>query len=177
MEKYIALLRGINVGGHRLIKMEHLKDVFYAMKFKSVQTYIQSGNIIFETKATDAIVLQQKIEQQLYDVYGFEVTIFIRTIKEIELAIKNNPFKPSEIPATNQPYVTFLHTPPTAAQIELLLSYNSEVDIFRVAGSEVYSVTHKDKGKSVFSANFIENKLKKPATARNWLTVQKLLTF
>jgi uncharacterized protein (DUF1697 family) len=77
MEKYIALLRGINVGGHRLIKMEHLKDVFYAMKFKSVRTYIQSGNIIFETKATDAIALQQKIEQQLYDVYGFEVTTFI----------------------------------------------------------------------------------------------------
>ena len=171
MEKYIALLRGINVGGYRLIKMEHLKDVFYAMQFKSVQTYIQSGNIIFETKATDAIVLQQKIEQQLYDVYGFEVITFIRTIKEIELAIKNNPFKPSEIPATNQPYVTFLHAPPTAAQTELLLSYNSEVDIFRIAGSEVYSVTYKDKdkdkGKSVFSANFIENKLKKPATARN----------
>lgn len=177
MEKYIALLRGINVGGHRIIKMEHLKDVFYSMEFKNAQTYIQSGNIIFETKRTDVTVLQQKIEQQLYDVYGFEVTTFIRTVKEIEQVIENNPFKASEIPTTNQPYVTFLHTPPTAAQTELLLSYNNEVDIFRVAGSEVYSVTYKDKGTSVFSANFIEKKLKKPATARNWLTVQKLLTF
>lgn len=175
MEKYIALLRGINVSGQKLIKMEHLREVFLEMKFKNVKTYIQSGNIVFESKATDHARLQQKIEKQLLDTYGFEVTTFIRTPAKMEAVLKNNPLKKIPPPATNQPYVSFLHNDISKEEKDLLLSFNSEVDIFAANAGEIYSYTYKDKGKSVFSANFIERKLKKPVTVRNWLTVQKLL--
>ncbi|HEX4207945.1 MAG TPA: DUF1697 domain-containing protein [Ktedonobacteraceae bacterium] len=93
---YIAFLRGINVGGHQ-VKMERLRELFTEMGFTHVRTYIQSGNIFFETTLTDREALAQTIERHLYEALGYEVPVFLRTIPELEQIMEMNPFKHLEV--------------------------------------------------------------------------------
>ncbi|MBS1771223.1 MAG: DUF1697 domain-containing protein [Bacteroidetes bacterium] len=174
MERYIAMLRGINVSGQKIIKMEHLRSVFNDMKFKNVATYIQSGNVLFDSKETDEAELVQKIEKQIKKIYGWDVPTFVRTIPQLQSVIKNNPFKKIIPPEAVQPYVTFLHTEPTKEQKTMLEALSCDTDTFAVKGREVYTLLYKDKGKPLFTNMFLEKKLKMPGTGRNWLTVNKL---
>lgn len=175
MERYIAMLRGINVSGQKIIKMTDLKAMFEALKFKNVTTYIQSGNVLFETRETEEATLNKKIELHLSKTLGYDVPVFLRTTDEIAAVIEAQPFKPAQIPVTNQPYVTFLHETPGKDAIKLLESFNGDTDLFKVTNREVYAVQYKDKGKPLFTNMFIEKKLKMPATGRNWLTVNKFM--
>ena len=92
METYIALLRGINVSGHRMIKMEELKNVMSELNFFNIRTYIQSGNIIFETEKTGSAYLEKQIGETILKHYGFSVPVVIRSRPEMETIYKNNPF-------------------------------------------------------------------------------------
>lgn len=175
MERYIAMLRGINVSGQKIIKMEHLRAMFDEMKFKNVVSYIQSGNVLFDTKETDEAVLVQKIEKQILKTFGWEVPTFVRTIPQMQAVIRNNPFKKIIPPEAVQPYVTFLHTEPTKEQKLMLEGLSCETDTFAIKGREVYTLLYKGKGKPLFTNMFLEKKLKMPGTGRNWLTVNKLI--
>src|SRR5438552_19199303 len=108
MTKYIAFLRGINVSGQKLIKMEDLSRMFAEFGFHNVKTYIQSGNVIFETAEPNPDTLTEKIEQGLHESLGYEVTVILRTFLEVEDLVKRDPFKGTKADGNAKMYVTFL---------------------------------------------------------------------
>src|SRR5437870_1152635 len=109
MKKYTAFLRGINVGGNKLIKMDELKDAFTSLGFKEVRTLIQSGNVIFEGKETEAKTIRKKIEKMLKETFGHDVTVIIRTEDEIKKIISQSSFKKVFSPVKDAAgYITLL---------------------------------------------------------------------
>lgn len=177
MPKYVALLRAINVSGSRLIKMEALREIFAALKLKNVSTYIQSGNVFFDSPETDAAKLRQKIEKHLLKSLGFEVETILRTDEEIAAVIKYDAFKKMKAGEGASTYVDFLSEEPNKEKKDLITALSNEVDQYLFKGKELYIVVYKDKGKSNATNAMIERKLKLFATMRNWNTVNKLHTL
>src|SRR6185312_4662078 len=176
MIRHIAFLRGINVSGSKLIKMEELRPMFEALKFKNVKTYIQSGNVLFDTKETDEAALNKKIEKHLHKCLGYEVTVVLRTLEEIAEIIKKNPFPKVTVGKELQLYVSFLHTKPDAKLTAALIALKNEYEEFIVKNREVYCLcSKKADGTRLFSNTLVEKKLQLPATTRNWATVNKVL--
>lgn len=176
MIKYAAFLRGVNVGGHHIVKMEELRRIFAALDaVENVKTYIQSGNVIFETSAaTDSAALAEKIEQELGAALGFEVKTMLRTFAELEEIAAANPFKEPEAGAKT--YVCFLSAAPDAEAKNSLLALANDFEAFRFRSREMYCLIRPGKpGKELFSNNFIEKRLKVAATTRNTATVDKIL--
>lgn len=172
---YVALLRGINVSGQKLIKMEHLREIFESMRFQQVRTYIQSGNVLFESDERDADLLKNKIEKELHGVLGYDVPVILRTRQELEDVVRSNPFLEGDIAGEGKLYVTFLSEAPSASAVEHMMTFNSNVDDYRIVGREVYILCRQQYGKSLYSNNFVEKKLKLTATSRNWETTKKLV--
>jgi len=175
MIKYIAFLRGINVSGHRIIKMEELRKMFEALKFKNVKTYIQTGNVVFETTVKDPDSLTRKIEKHLHKSLGYEVETMLRTIPEMEEIIKNNPFKKVKLDKTLHLYLTFLYDGPSVELKKTLISLSDDIATFKIREREVYTLYNKNNAKHPFSNNFVEKKLKVAATTRNWNVINKVL--
>lgn len=173
MTRYIALLRAINVGGHN-IKMETLRGHFEALGLDKVETFINSGNVIFETRAVQTGGLEKKIEAALRPAMGYEVTTFIRSAAEFAgLAAYQPPFPP--LPAEGGLYVAFMQAPPGPPAQKNLAALETETDRFHVHNSEVYwwrAGRYSDSPLS--SSGRFEKLLGAPATVRNSTTVQKL---
>ncbi|RKN82149.1 DUF1697 domain-containing protein [Paenibacillus ginsengarvi] len=174
MAIYIALLRGINVSGQKLIKMDRLKEMFETMPVRNVRTYIQSGNVVFTAEETDTERLRLLIESKLREALGYGVDVVVRTKEELERAIAGNPFGGEEAAGEAKLYVSFLSGEPEPAAAERLASLRSEVDEYRLIGCEAYILCRERYGQSLFSNNFLEKKLGVLATTRNWRTVNKL---
>lgn len=174
MTTYIALLRGINVSGHKKIAMTHLKSVFETIGFANIRTYIQSGNVLFESEEQEPRKLERTIERELERAYGFAVNVVVRTKDELRAVIDRNPFALRELADGDQLYVTFWADVPEPEAVQRLAAYSGDVDEYAFAPREVYLLCRKGYGTSKFSNNFLENKLKLPATTRNWATVNKL---
>jgi len=175
--KYVAFLRGINVGGHNKIKMETLREMFASLRFENVKTYINSGNVIFETANTDDNKLTAKIEQAIQAEFSLNIKVMVRTISEIEDIIKNNPFD-GQFTNDKDLHVLFLAESLSEEKKNLLLSNNNEFEQFAVRHREVFCLL---RGGSVLDSllgkDYLGKKLKTPATARNWRTVNKILEF
>jgi len=170
MTKYIALLRAINVSGTKLIKMDHLRKLFEAFGLSSVQTYIQTGNVIFETKAKNTPLFESKLEKQLEAALGYRVEVFVRSMDELANIVAQDHFEPQP---QDTLHVVFLRGKPAKTQLDILKKYNSPADEFAVSSREVYNLRH-DRDTSVFSNNFIE-KIFGVATTRNMTTLKKIL--
>ena len=170
MTKYIAFLRAVNVSGHNLIKMADLKRMFESVGLENVQTFIQSGNVVFESSEKDTASLEKRIESQLEKASGYKIRLFVRTMRELQSIVSKSPFEPK---ADETAYVAFLNQKPDKEQGQVLMSFKSEADDFAVKGREVY-ILRRDREKSVFSNNFIEKILKLPATTRNLTTIKKI---
>ncbi len=170
MRTYISILRGINVGGHKKIKMVDLKCLYEELGFTNVQTYIQSGNVVFEYKKTDAIVLQQIIFEGIKEKYGFEVPNFILNSKDIESALKNNPY-----PHIEKIFFIFLSTIPEQVNIDKLSNYKYDDEYYTLKGKIIYYYSTGDYSRAKMGNNFFEKKLKVIATSRNLNTTKKLL--
>ncbi|MGA7161475.1 MAG: DUF1697 domain-containing protein [Bacteroidota bacterium] len=177
MNTYIALLRGINVSGQKIIKMEALKKAFESLNYKRVTTYIQSGNVVFGAATANTLVLRTQIEKKLLKSFGFEVSVIVKTVKEIEEIIKRNPFKKVKTEKGERLHVSFLSGMPTKAAGKRLTAVKNDVDEIRLSGSEVYILCRNGYGKSLFTNTFVEKKLAVSATTRNWDTVQTLLSL
>jgi uncharacterized protein (DUF1697 family) len=175
MAAYIALLRGINVTGRKIIRMKDLRASFEALGFRRVKTYVQSGNVIFEA-GKDAN-LGGKIEKMIQADYGFGVSVFVKTPREMAQVISNNPFPKPEGIEDSRLYVTFLSAsaPPTAEKA--LKGLATEQERFHVAGREVYLCCPNGYGKTKLSNSAIEKKFGVVATTRNWKTVNALLAL
>lgn len=173
--KYVAFLRGINVGGKTIIKMEALRQVFSALGFENVKSYIQSGNVIFETRKTDDQKLAAKIEAAVEKEF-FKTPVMVRSIDEIKDAFENNPFADEKF-EDKLFHILFLSEKLSDEKAEMLLSKSTENEKFAVRNREVYCLLRDGVADSLLGKKFIDNKLKTPATARNWRTIKKLLEF
>ena len=177
MTNHIAMLRGINVSGQKLVKMERLRASLSALGLGNVQTYIQSGNIVFAAPAEPAGRLIAKIEQKILADFGFPVPVFLRTAKELEKIVKQNPFlKVSEIDPTKL-HVTFLAGDPPAKSIEQLEPLAVPGERLFIMGREIYLYCPHGYGDTKLSNANIERKLSVGATTRNWKTVNTLLAM
>lgn len=176
MDKKIAILRGINVGGRRKILMADLRILFEDLGFTDVETYIQSGNVIFkyDNKLNDTEI-GDKIENAISDQYGFEVPVLVRSAKEWEQSVQNNPFYQTKEEDVTQLHLTFLKEKPTSENQLKTESYNYEPDQFVIKGKDVFIFCHGKYHQSKLTNKFFEKKLKVSATTRNWKTVLKLL--
>jgi len=175
MQYKIALLRGINVGGNRKIKMADLKIALGQLHFSEIQTYIQSGNIVFKTNTTDShIELASAIQQLILSEFGHEVPVVVFEADLLQEITANNPFK-NEEDFLNRLYVSFLNTKPNANVIEEFNQLHFEGDQFKTFSNYVFVLYKTKQSQSKLTNNLIEKKLKVQATTRNWKTVLKLL--
>jgi len=174
MTRYAAFLRGINVSGQKIIKMERLKEIFESMKVKNVKTYIQSGNVIFDSSESNSETLINKIESHIKKSLGYEVTVITRTAAEIEKVITQNPFAKKKLDKDYNLYITFLAEEPTDALKKSLMESRDEIANYKIINREVYTLYKRSNAKHPFSNNFVEKKLKVAATTRNWNVVNKI---
>jgi len=173
MTRTIAFLRAINVGGHT-VKMERLRELFESLGFSEVETFIASGNVIFEAKAADSKLLERKIEAHLKEALGYEVATFLRNTAEVAAVAAYQPFKQSALEAATALNVAFLSGPPEEASIKRLMALRTDIDDFHVHGREVYWLCRKRQSESTFSNAALEKALGRPSTLRGLSTVQKI---
>jgi len=171
--KYIVLLRGINVGGKKRIKMADLVEALEPLGFKNIRTYLQSGNVIFEYDSIDSDEIAKDIKEKISQTFGISVNIIIRTEDELENIIKSNPFVKDPDIEIDKLHVTFLKDLPDP-EINLDLK-RSENEKFEVIGREIYLYLPNGYGRTKLTNNIFEKKLKTIATTRNWKTTNKLL--
>lgn len=174
--KYVAFLRGINVGGKNKVKMETLREICTEQGFENVKTYINSGNIIFETAKSDDKKLAEKIEKAIENEFSLNIKTMVRSIAEIEDIVKNNPFD-GQFENDKDMHVFFLDEDLPAEKREQLLSQNSENEMFDVRNREIFCLLRVSVLDSLMGKDYIGKKLKVSATARNWRTVNKILEF
>ncbi len=180
MTTYIALLRGINVGGKNMIKMADLKRTLEAMGLSRVQTYIQSGNVLFES-AEDEEPLRRRVEREIETVFGIAVTVMLRTAEELRHVAANCPFTAAEIAQAESTcvgeclHVAFLLEAPAQESIDRVSAYRSDADQFRIAGREAFLLFSDSIRTSKVALNL--HKLNVPTTVRNWKTVNKLVAL
>lgn len=174
MPRFIAFLRAINVGGHN-VKMEHLRKLFEALGFSNVETFIASGNVIFEAPAANAQELEKQIESHLQKSLGYAVATFLRSPAELADIAGYRPFAAAELDAQgNSLYIAFLPAPPGREAQHKLMAFRTPVDDFHIHNREVYWLARKKISESTFSGALLEKAIGMPATVRNVTTVKKL---
>jgi uncharacterized protein (DUF1697 family) len=174
MPIWVALLRGINVSGQRPIPMERLRGSFASMGFRGVRTYVQSGNVVFETAANIRDALTAKTEEGIRRDFGFSVVVILRTAKELEKIVKTNPFLSEETIEQTKLHVTFLARPPINTALKNLETLPTSPDRFRLIGGEIYLYCPDGYGRTKLSNSAFEKKLSVGATTRNWKTTTVL---
>jgi uncharacterized protein (DUF1697 family) len=177
MTTYVALLRGINVSGQKIIKMDALRKIFESLHFQDVKTYIQSGNVIFKTPEEDRESLVHRIEEELKRTLGYEVTVILRMVAELAEVVRQNPFASAIASENEKVYITFLAKQPSAEAIQKLESFKNDIDDFCVVNREVFLLCRQSYGRSKFSNNFFEKILGVSATTRNLETVNKIISM
>ncbi|MFC5703408.1 DUF1697 domain-containing protein [Cohnella faecalis] len=180
MTIYAALLRGINVGGNHLVKMADLKKLFEGLGLARVQTYIQSGNVLFDSAEEEA-PLRLRLERELEAACGFPIPVLLRTAAELRDIVANCPFPEEELAqaAANSKgetlYVSMLLEPPANDALERLRPYANEDDRFRDVGRDIHFLFGSGLSDSKLGNNL--QKLKLPTTMRNWKTMNKLVAL
>ncbi|MBT8262953.1 MAG: DUF1697 domain-containing protein [Flavobacteriaceae bacterium] len=169
MYRYIALLRGINVGGHKKLPMAELRTLFESLGFVDVQSYIQSGNVVFSSEEK---VSGEVISEAIKGEYGWKVPVLIKTPDEINGILDNCPF-PKE--AKEKSYFMFLFQPPSTENIKTTLSFQYPDEEYVITPQCVYFYCSQGYGRAKLSGNLFEQKLKVSVTARNYRTMTKLI--
>jgi uncharacterized protein (DUF1697 family) len=173
MSVYVAMLRGVNVGAKNRIKMPALQRAFEDLGHADVVTYIQSGNVVFESASKSATALARAIEARIAKDLGCDVAVLLRSKAELARVVRSNPFLPQADPA--RVHVTFLAEKPDAALVRAVNDYDAKGDAFVVRGRDVYLHTPNGYGNTKINNAFFEKKLNAVATTRNWNSVTKLL--
>jgi len=174
MKTYVALLRGINVSGQKKIRMADLKAHLEELGWEGIQTYIQSGNIVFRSAEGNPGQLAQKIKQKLQDKYRFEVPTLVLDPQEFMRIIHNNPFTRDPGEAEDRLYVTFLFNPPRADLARKLQELKKDNEQFIQDDKIIFLYYPEGYGRAVMNNNAFEKALQVEATTRNWKTVNKL---
>ena len=174
MNTFICLLRGINVSGQKKIKMAELKTYFGEIGLDKIITYIQSGNVIFNSKISDPKKIEKLIFDKIKVQYDFEVETIVKTPTEIKSILDNNPFV-KQNKDVNKNYITFLFNEPAKERLLILKEKDYSPEEYFIDKDVLYFYSPNGYGKAKLNNNFIESKLRVIATTRNWQTVNKLL--
>lgn len=172
MPVWIALLRGINVGGHRKVPMAELKALAEALGLDDARTYVQSGNLVFRSSEQTRAAIESRLADALAERFGFDVGVVARTLSDWEGVITANPF-PEAANAPKTLHASFLARPADAGATGRLNGYSREDERFEIVGDTLYLLTPSGIGRSKFAAA-AERLLGVPATARNWNSVRKI---
>jgi uncharacterized protein (DUF1697 family) len=172
---YIAMLRGINVSGQKIVKMEKVRASFETLGLSSVRTYLQSGNVIFETSNASSNNLAKKIEGKITSDFTFSVLLVLRTSGEMKKIVDDNPFLEERGIDHSKLHVIFLSEVPTKLALEKLDALNAAPDQFRIESREIYLYCPNGYGRTKLSNTTFENLLSIKATTRNWKTVKTLV--
>jgi uncharacterized protein (DUF1697 family) len=174
MRTYVALLRGVNVSGQNKVGMKELRARLLGLGLQNVATYIQSGNVVFQTSA--ASDLTRLIERDIRKGFGVSVTVLLRTKEQLRRVSTQNPFLPrGDDPGTL--HVTFLAETPKATQVREVTAKARGPDELVVRGREVYLRCPNGYGRTKLTNTFLERQLGSPATTRNWRTVLELVAM
>jgi uncharacterized protein (DUF1697 family) len=172
---YAALLRGINVVGRKMIKMEELRLLCESLALTGAQTLLQSGNVVFRSAERDRVKLARRIEGGIEKEFSLDVRVVVRTSTDLQRVIEKNPFRPGETPNLSSLLVMFLDAKPESRAFADLRSFYKGPEEMHLIGEELYIHYCDGVGKSKLTNDLIQRKLQVTGTARNWNTVGKLL--
>jgi len=175
MFRHLALLRGINVSGHNMIKMEALKTILEACGFNNVQTYIQSGNVFVDSDEESASKVGFLIRQVIFKSLGLEVPVVVINQIDLENCVTQNPFLKDKEVDTKKLYVAFLSNSLRSESINDLKISQFKPDEAVISGNKIFIKYAVGAGKTRLDQKYIEKKLNLTATIRNWNTVTQLL--
>ncbi|MCW3787274.1 DUF1697 domain-containing protein [Plebeiibacterium sediminum] len=175
MIKYISILRGINVGGKKVIKMDALRKMYENLGFQNVTTYIQSGNVIFKGDDTEITQITEKISLQIEKDFGFGVPVIVFTIEDLKEMINQNPFVNDSNKDISHLHVTFLSSEINSANKNGIKGKKQDGEEVCISEKAIYLYCPKGYSKTKLTNTFIENTLGVTATTRNWKTTTKLL--
>lgn len=175
MTTYITLLRGINVGGNKIIKMELLRDMLQEMGFINIKTYIQSGNIILQSMENNPEKIAREIKSNIYQKFGFEVPVLCIASAKYEKIILENPLLKQQHLDEAYFHLTFLSEKPQKEILESLKACLGEDEVMKYAHETLYLYCPKGYSNATLTNTFIEKKTKTTATTRNWKTCTILL--
>ena len=171
--RYVALPRGINVTGSNMIKMSELKAAFEALGFRNVVTYINSGNVAFDSKKTAEATLVKKIAPVLEKLADKPISVMVRSQNDIKKILAADPFA-GKYEKPQQMHVLFMDGPMSTEKVKLLEEQRTDREKFIVKGNEIYALLLDGVAESMLGRGFIERKLNTTYTGRNWRTVEKL---
>lgn len=175
MTTYISLLRGINVSGQKIIKMDALKRMFEKLNFRNVSVYLQSGNVIFQHEGIQEDSLKQIISKQIQADFGFNIPVIVLTIEKLKQIIGSNPYCNDPEKDKSFFHVTFLNSLPGIYDFQAIAGKKDEKENIFIMDDAVYQYCPNGYGKTKLNNNFLEARLKAGATTRNWRTVNELL--
>jgi uncharacterized protein (DUF1697 family) len=174
MPTYVAMLRGINLGPNKRVRMEALRKSFESIGLKNVQTYIQSGNVIFKSRKTSVAALRKKIEAQITSDFGFSALTILRTQEELGRVINGNPLLKQAGASHEKLHVIFLSETPERDVLKQLESLTKSPDASCCLNQEIYLHLPNGFAQSSMIHNPLERKLLTRATTRNWRTVSNI---
>jgi uncharacterized protein (DUF1697 family) len=173
MKKYVAFLRGINIAGHNIIRMKDLRDALIKNKFENVKTYIKSGNIVIESDH-DKKKVKEIFEQIIESQFKLKIDTTLKTQKELEEIILNNPFNSENENDNSKRIVVMLSDKVSQDQALQLKSDERIVENYYHKNDVLYIYYYDGAGRSKFTTTYIDKKLKVTSTARNWNTMIKM---
>jgi uncharacterized protein (DUF1697 family) len=171
---FVALLRGINVGGKNKVPMAQLKSSLASLGYEDVVTYIQSGNVVFRSPVGDARKVAATIEKRIAEEFEVPASVLIRTPAELRAVEKQNPFLKAGVDASKL-HVVFLDRSPKKSAVTDLDPGRSPPDEFEVRGGEIYLHLPNGAGRSKLTIDYFERRLGVRGTTRNWRTLTKLI--
>ncbi len=175
MPVIISLLRGINVGGHKKIKMAQLRELYESLGLRSTRTILQSGNAVFVTKDQDLAAIGAKIKKGILDTFRIEEKVILRTAQEFRAIFQHRPFSEAELGQASKLAIVYLAQLPAADALANLKTYIPGPEVIRTHGKELFITYPDGMARSKLTNQFIERRLGIAATARNWNTSQKIL--
>ena len=175
MTTYISILRGINVSGQKIIKMDALRKVYENIGLKNVTSYVQSGNVVFTATTIDANKLELMISAEIKKGFGFDVPVIVLPVAKLKEVIENNPFLKDRNKDTSFVYVTFLASKPDPYNAQTVEDKKGTGEEIFFTDNAVYVYCPGGYGRTKLTNNFIEKKLNVGATTRNWKTTNELL--
>jgi uncharacterized protein (DUF1697 family) len=174
MARYIAFLRAVNVGGHHTVKMDYLRRLFASLGFSNVETFIASGNVVFETTSKNAQALEREIEKRLREALGYEVATFIRTDAELAIVASYKPFSQSDLDGAAALNIAFLGDVLDDKSSRRLMTLRTDIDDFHIHEREIYWLCRQKQSGSKISNAVLEKAIGRKSTMRGANTVQKM---
>ena len=174
MNKHLALLKGINVGGHNKIKMAELREALTKAGLKNVITYIQSGNILFKSDK-DSPALETSIHEVIRKQFGHDIPVLVLEEKELRKAIENAPFVPQDESEQSKYILSFLSRKPSSEELDTVKDISYEPDQWKIIDRTLYLYCPNGYGRTKFSAPMFERRLNVFMTARNWKSSHKFV--